>query len=54
MMDIFKLDEDEIIDNLSKGNIARVKLILDFAKTQSTYFLMNHLQELICLRGKSL
>ena len=24
MMDIFKLDEDEIIDNLSKGNIARV------------------------------
>ncbi|EQI35147.1 ABC transporter family protein [Clostridioides difficile Y215] len=32
MMDIFKLDEDEIIDNLSKGNIARVKLILGFCQ----------------------
>lgn len=32
MMNIFKLDEDEIIDNLSKGNIARVKLILGFCQ----------------------
>lgn len=32
MMDIFKLDEDGIIDNLSKGNIARVKLILGFCQ----------------------
>ena len=32
MMDIFKLYEDEIIDNLSKGNIARVKLILGFCQ----------------------
>ncbi|EMJ4520158.1 ABC transporter ATP-binding protein [Clostridioides difficile] len=32
MMDIFKLDEDEIIDKLSKGNIARVKLILGFCQ----------------------
>ncbi|HBG6046824.1 TPA: ABC transporter ATP-binding protein [Clostridioides difficile] len=32
IMDIFKLDEDEIIDNLSKGNIARVKLILGFCQ----------------------
>ncbi|ENY8711508.1 ABC transporter ATP-binding protein [Clostridioides difficile] len=32
MMDIFKLDEDEIIDNLSKGNIARVKLIFGFCQ----------------------
>lgn len=30
MMDIFKLDEDEIIDNLLKGNIVRVKLIFGF------------------------
>lgn len=32
MMNIFKLDENEIIDNLSKGNIARVKLILGFCQ----------------------
>ncbi|EQF25279.1 ABC transporter family protein [Clostridioides difficile CD160] len=32
MMNIFRLDEDEIIDNLSKGNIARVKLILGFCQ----------------------
>ncbi|MCC0636765.1 MULTISPECIES: ABC transporter ATP-binding protein [unclassified Clostridioides] len=32
MMDIFKLNENELIDNLSKGNIARVKLILGFCQ----------------------
>ncbi|MCC0644294.1 MULTISPECIES: ABC transporter ATP-binding protein [unclassified Clostridioides] len=32
MMDIFKLNENEVIDNLSKGNIARVKLILGFCQ----------------------
>ncbi|MDE3551685.1 ABC transporter ATP-binding protein [Clostridioides difficile] len=40
MMDIFKLDEDEIIDNLSKGNIARVKLILGFCQDPE-YILLN-------------
>ncbi|HBG4247444.1 TPA: ABC transporter ATP-binding protein [Clostridioides difficile] len=40
MMDIFKLDEDEIIDNLSKGNIARVKLILGFCQ-EPEYILLD-------------
>ena len=31
MLELFKLDENDIIDNLSKGNIARVKLIIGFA-----------------------
>lgn len=32
MLKIFGLNEDDIIDNLSKGNIARVKLIIGFAQ----------------------
>ena len=32
MLKIFGLNEEDIIDNLSKGNIARVKLIIGFAQ----------------------
>lgn len=40
MLDMFKLKDDEIIDNLSKGNIARVKLILGFCQ-DSDYILLD-------------
>ena len=40
MMDMFKLKDDEVIDNLSKGNIARVKIILGFCQ-DSDYILLD-------------
>lgn len=40
MMEMFKLKGDEIIDNLSKGNIARVKLIIGFAQ-RADYLLLD-------------
>lgn len=40
MLDMFKLKDNEIIDNLSKGNIARIKLILGFCQ-ESDYLLLD-------------
>ncbi|MGL5348489.1 MAG: ABC transporter ATP-binding protein [Peptostreptococcaceae bacterium] len=40
MLSIFKLKDNEIIDNLSKGNIARIKLILGFCQ-ESDYLLLD-------------
>lgn len=40
MLDMFKLKDDEIIDNLSKGNIARVKIVLGFCQ-DSDYILLD-------------
>lgn len=40
MLSMFKLDDNEIIDSLSKGNIARVKLILGFCQ-DSDYILLD-------------
>lgn len=40
MLDMFKLNDTEIIDNLSKGNIARIKLILGFCQ-DSDYLLLD-------------
>lgn len=40
MLGMFKLEDNEIIDNLSKGNIARVKLILGFCQ-DSDYILLD-------------
>jgi len=40
MLEMFKLKDDEIIDNLSKGSIARVKLILGFCQ-DSDYILLD-------------
>ncbi|RDY27534.1 ABC transporter ATP-binding protein [Romboutsia weinsteinii] len=40
MLGMFKLDENEIIDNLSKGNIARVKLMLGFCQ-DAKYILLD-------------
>ncbi|MGL5328504.1 MAG: ABC transporter ATP-binding protein [Peptostreptococcaceae bacterium] len=40
MLDMFKLSDDLIIDDLSKGNIARVKIILGFCQ-DSDYILMD-------------
>ena len=40
MLERFKLDEDDIIDNLSKGNIARVKIILGFCQN-AKYLLLD-------------
>ena len=40
MLGMFKLKDCEIIDNLSKGNIARIKLILGFCQ-ESEYLLLD-------------
>lgn len=40
MMEIFKLNGEDIIDNLSKGNIERVKLIIGFAQ-RAEYLLLD-------------
>lgn len=40
MLNMFKLKDDEVIDDLSKGNIARVKIILGFCQ-DSEYILLD-------------
>ena len=40
MLQVFKMDENSVIDDLSKGNIARVKLILGFCQ-DAQYLLLD-------------
>lgn len=40
MIEVFKMDESSVIDDLSKGNIARVKLILGFCQ-DAKYLLLD-------------